>query len=188
MLQALVWSLVMLQALVELWLEFLQLLYQPRAHARESACLRFQTRLQQLRKELQLRQEFQLESPSVRGAGFASAEPRCALGRSHLVAGSIAAMRLRSHTQEALSQEFPRNSSDNLGFLHPKEHEASLAWSYQLFSRIQIGPLPNQFGRVPHISLSLDIWAWNAVFESTYSIICNGSICEEAGRLKNARR
>jgi hypothetical protein len=48
-------------------------------------------------------------------------------------------MRLRSHTQEALNQAFPRKSSDNLGFLHPKEHEASLAWSPQLFSRIQIG-------------------------------------------------
>jgi hypothetical protein len=112
--------------------------------------------LQQLRKELQLRKEFQFESPSVRGAGFAAAERRYALGRSHLVAGSIAAMRLRSHTQEALSQEFPRNSSDNLGFLHPKEHEASLAWSYQLFSRIQIGLVPNQFGKVPCGFLTLD--------------------------------
>ena len=97
-------------------------------------------------------------------------------------------MRLRSHTQEALSQEFPRNSSDNLGFLHPKEYEASLAWSYQLFSRIQIGLVPNQFGRVPRVLLSFDPWAWNAVFEPAYSIIWNGSICEEAGRLKNARR
>jgi hypothetical protein len=112
--------------------------------------------LQQLRKELQLRKEFQFESPSVRGAGFAAAERRYALGRSHLVAGSIVAMRLRSHTQEALSQEFPRNSSDNLGFLRPKEHEASLAWSYQLFSRIQIGLVPNQFGKVPCGFLTLD--------------------------------
>ncbi len=129
-------------------------------------------------------------------------------------------MRLRSHRQEALSQEFPRNSSDNLGFLHPKEHEASLAWSYQLFSRIQIGPLPNQFGRVPWglltwarqslplviVSLAMSgavarvsammreigvpdnrepkinerCCAWNAVFEATYSIIWNGSMCEES--------
>lgn len=146
-------------------------------------------------------------------------------------------MRLRSHTQEALSQEFPRNSSDNLGFLHPKEHEGSLAWSCQLFSRIQIGLVPNQFGRVPCGFLTLDTWArqslpvvivslatsgavarvsammsdigirdkllvnysstefgwakwistkltevaaWNAVFEATYSIIWNGSICEES--------
>jgi hypothetical protein len=144
--------------------------------------------LQQLRKELQLRKEFQLESPSVRGAGFAAAERRYALGRSHLVAGSIAAMQLRFHTQEAWSQEFPRNSSDNLGFLHPKEHEGSLAWSYQLFSRIQVGLVPNQFGRVRYGFLSFETWAWNTVFEPTNSIIWNGSICEEAARLKNARR
>src|SRR4029077_17645473 len=85
--------------------------------------------------------EFQLQSPSVRGAGFAGAERRYALGRSHLVAGSVATMRLRSHTQEPLSQAFPRNSSDNLGFLVPKEREASLAWSPPLFSKIQIGLL-----------------------------------------------
>jgi hypothetical protein len=114
--------------------------------------------LQQLRKEVQLRKEFQLESPSVRAAGFAGAERRYASDRSHLVAGSLAAMRLPAHTLEALSQEFPRNSSDNLGFLHLKEHEASLAWSYQLFSRIQIGLLPNQFGRVPRVFLSFETW------------------------------
>src|SRR5436190_10449972 len=49
-------------------------------------------------------------------------------------------MLLRSHAQEVLSQAaFPRNSSDNLEFAHRKEHEASLARSPGLFSRIQIG-------------------------------------------------
>jgi hypothetical protein len=132
--------------------------------------------LQQLRKELQLRKEFQFESPSVRGAGFAAAERRYALGRSHLVAGSIVAMRLRSHTQEALSQEFPRNSSDNLGFLRPKEHEASLAWSYQLFSRIQIGLVPNQFGKVPCGFLTLDTWARQSLPVVIVSLATSGAV------------
>jgi hypothetical protein len=86
-----------------------------------------------------LQKEFQLEPPSARGAGFAGAEHRYALGRSHPAAESVAAMQLRSQTQEALSQAFPKNSSDYLGFVHPKEHKGSLARLPQLFSRIQIG-------------------------------------------------
>jgi hypothetical protein len=58
-------------------------------------------------------------------------------------------MRLRSHAQEALSQiAFPRNSSDNLGFLYPEEHEASLARSPEPFSRIEIGLPQTLFQRI----------------------------------------
>src|SRR5437667_9885064 len=93
-------------------------------------------------------------------------------------------MRLRSHTQEALSQEFPRNSSDNLGFLHPKEHEASLAWSYQLFSRIQIGPLPNQFGRVPWGLLT---WARQSLPPGIVSLAMSGAVARVSAMTREMR-
>lgn len=70
---------------------------------------------------------------------LSSISPRSRISRSDVVTLS---------NGEALNQAFPKNNSDSLGFLHPKEHEASLAWSPQLFSRIQIG-LPQ---RLFHLS------------------------------------